>query len=309
MWSRFGSPTKRATSGTEEEFNRALKRAKGSSSNIKLMFYFKDEPISPSKIDGEQVEKIKTFKRKISSEDGILYYDFVSADDFKKNVRSHLSKVVQDWDSEQSIKVKDNKLPLESVNPLANLLELDKEEDEVGLFDQVELANFSMDEVRKIVERMARALVVIGEKMTLRTEEIEKVNKTANGKLHKDVKKVINKTIEDLEVFIQKLISEIPLFQEHNSKALEAIETIIKISMIDFKEDLSELAGVVEYEKSILEASAMLKEFREVVSQLPRLTSSFNKTKRRVVAILNDLLNQFQLAAKKTQDIKKLMMP
>ena len=51
MWGRFGSPTKRAESGTEEEFNRAYTRLSNSSNSVQIMFYFKDAAIPPSKID------------------------------------------------------------------------------------------------------------------------------------------------------------------------------------------------------------------------------------------------------------------
>ena len=50
MWGRFGSPTNRAESGTEEEFNLACSRWKTSPGSVQIMFYFKDAGIPPSKI-------------------------------------------------------------------------------------------------------------------------------------------------------------------------------------------------------------------------------------------------------------------
>jgi len=44
MWKRFGQPTGRAQSGTEEEFARALEKHKADPRALRIMFYFKDAP-------------------------------------------------------------------------------------------------------------------------------------------------------------------------------------------------------------------------------------------------------------------------
>ena len=55
FWTRFGSPTENYGSGTEEEIERMI------SMNKQVFLYFLDKPISPSKIDHTQYEKIKQF--------------------------------------------------------------------------------------------------------------------------------------------------------------------------------------------------------------------------------------------------------
>src|SRR6185436_17075253 len=49
MWSRFGTPTGRAGSGTQEEFDRALERLRLAPKSLSILFYFKDAPVAPSK--------------------------------------------------------------------------------------------------------------------------------------------------------------------------------------------------------------------------------------------------------------------
>ena len=49
MWSRYGTETGRAGSGTEEEFNRALERHRRDPESIRIMFYFKDAPLAPER--------------------------------------------------------------------------------------------------------------------------------------------------------------------------------------------------------------------------------------------------------------------
>ena len=95
MWGRFGSPTPRAESGTEEEFNRALSRWEGSPERIQIMFYFKNAGIPPSELDPEQLAQVQAFKKKISSQG--VYSEFQDAEDFRTQARRHLTKVIQDW--------------------------------------------------------------------------------------------------------------------------------------------------------------------------------------------------------------------
>jgi len=47
LWSRFGTPTPRAASGTQEEFERALTRHRTDVESVRIMMYFKTAPVSP----------------------------------------------------------------------------------------------------------------------------------------------------------------------------------------------------------------------------------------------------------------------
>lgn len=62
MWKRFGSPTSRASSGTEEEFLKALNAFRNKSRPIKILFYFSQTPIPFADIDVDQIQKINSFK-------------------------------------------------------------------------------------------------------------------------------------------------------------------------------------------------------------------------------------------------------
>jgi hypothetical protein len=62
LWSRFGTETPRAESGTMEEFERAYSRMK-STGKPEIMVYFKDAPVPPSKIDPTQLQKVQDFKQ------------------------------------------------------------------------------------------------------------------------------------------------------------------------------------------------------------------------------------------------------
>ncbi len=93
MWKKFGSPTKRAGSGTEEEFQLAYDRYTDKK-DIQIMFYFNTSPI-PQDADLMQAQKVKDFKKKIEDL-GAYHKPFDSSKDFEKKLRMDLTRYVKD---------------------------------------------------------------------------------------------------------------------------------------------------------------------------------------------------------------------
>lgn len=82
LWKRFGTPTKTHESGTQQEFENALKNGK------EVMFYFSKLPVAPDEIDPKQLEKILNFKNDISDEG--LYFEYSSLDEFEELIENNL---------------------------------------------------------------------------------------------------------------------------------------------------------------------------------------------------------------------------
>ncbi len=130
MWSRFGTPTQRADSGTEEEFQRAYEILTSSNRKVEVMFYFKDAPISPSRIDLHQLEKVMDFKKSISEDYGGFYHTFETPDQFRQKARMHLKKIVDDWhvnNASTAIQKAHPHVKSEKEDPIANLSAVDSE--------------------------------------------------------------------------------------------------------------------------------------------------------------------------------------
>ena len=96
LWSRFGTPTARAGSGTEEEFNRALERWRDDPDSVRLMFYVKDGPIAPSEIDPRQLADVQRFKRRLREEGGLIA-TFSTEEDLERQLRLHLPRLAQEF--------------------------------------------------------------------------------------------------------------------------------------------------------------------------------------------------------------------
>lgn len=83
FWTRFGTPTDKYGSGTEEEIEEMLSVKK------QIFLYFVDESISPSEIDPEQYNKIEEFKKRYR--DKGIYCEVRNKEDFKTQFTNHLT--------------------------------------------------------------------------------------------------------------------------------------------------------------------------------------------------------------------------
>jgi hypothetical protein len=92
MWQRLGTPTKKAGSGTEEEFNLAYESWK-KHGKPEILFYFCTAPAYlKTKEDNAQQRKVIEFREKLK--DKIYEKEYRSLEDFTKMVRQHLYDVV-----------------------------------------------------------------------------------------------------------------------------------------------------------------------------------------------------------------------
>lgn len=89
MWSRFGSPTDRAESGTVEEFEDAYSKYK-TEENIEICMYFNKKDIPQTSMDPEQIAKVFQFKKRVAALGG-LYNEYIGIEQFKDNLRLHLT--------------------------------------------------------------------------------------------------------------------------------------------------------------------------------------------------------------------------
>ena len=89
MWNRVGTPTKRAPSGTIEEFRRAV-RANNSHEKPDIWFYFRK---SKARLDTqeklEQAQKVVTFKKEVQRK--ALTHDYNNPSNFRDRFRQDIS--------------------------------------------------------------------------------------------------------------------------------------------------------------------------------------------------------------------------
>lgn len=90
FWSRFGSPTGRAQSGTEEEIRRGI------AANKRVMVYFSELEPYPAAATTEQIEAVHVFRRELDSAG--LSWRIKTREGFKRDFSNHLHKALRAFD-------------------------------------------------------------------------------------------------------------------------------------------------------------------------------------------------------------------
>ena len=93
MWRRFGTPTKRARSGTDEEFQRAYQYFK-KYERPRVMFYFRRSPFYTTDLkELTQFRKVVQFRKELEKM-GVLFWEYDRPIDFERSVREHLIRQI-----------------------------------------------------------------------------------------------------------------------------------------------------------------------------------------------------------------------
>jgi len=86
FWTRLGTPTANATSGTVEEITKHVNAGKPA------MIYFSSAPVVPDSVDSEQYKLLKAYKNELSSR--ALYSGYSSIDEFRTKLQSNVRQAV-----------------------------------------------------------------------------------------------------------------------------------------------------------------------------------------------------------------------
>jgi hypothetical protein len=302
MWCRYGAATHRAGSGTIEEFEIAKARFDVQPSSVKLMLYFKDAPIEPSKLDLAQYAKVSEFRSSVGKEGG-LYWMFSTVEHFEKLLRMHLSRQVQNWIKEND-QLLSHTLTVISPSTISqtNLIPFDLEDE--GIVDLMEQFEDHMETMTEISNRIVEATEELNFKINSRTNEINEAKIGAvSGNVSRSVaKRLISNAAMDMDQYAVRMEAEVPAF---GAAILAGMNALIKAMNMSFdeqtgnntQEDIDNSRFMIETWKTAIQTSEeAMTGFRNNVTQLPRLTSELNKAKRNVAQVLDELILEFQTA-------------
>lgn len=95
---RFGSPTGKADSGTEEEIRRSIKKGKT------VMVYFANRPTPKQRKARNEFARIEKFKRKLGKD--ALYHTYTDMTSFEDAFRQHLAGAMNELLAKEQTKLK-----------------------------------------------------------------------------------------------------------------------------------------------------------------------------------------------------------
>ncbi|ELA7314474.1 hypothetical protein Q9Y10_000854 [Vibrio alginolyticus] len=302
FWSKVGSPTDVAESGTIEEFERAYQKYKIDPSSLDIMVYFKDQAIPPSKMDFVQLQKLQSLKEQMGEKGG-LYWTFDSTEDFENLLRGHLSRIAQSWSKKLSVKE-----PPELIDGHQTVESLNDDSEDYGLFDYIDIYEDRMANMTSALELMSDATNKIGVQFNRRTAEVSRLTSAnADGSYdQREARKIIKLTSDDLTRYSEILNSQVAIATSSRTEAFDALSKGISIS-IEVSGNEEGLDELKQNLREMLESAGTAKDglsgFRESVASLPKLTIQINKAKRNVMASLDSVLDEIRKTIQSASDV------
>ena len=285
MWSRYGTDTGRARSGTEKEFRLALERYKQDPESVRIMFYFKDATLVPSAIDPDQLRRVQEFRASLGAE-GSLYSKFGTLEEFERLLRIHLSRQIQEF---SAVTNSSEQKAVSPIPALANSLgpETESEEEaesaELGLFDFLDSVDEHFHALNEIAGRIAKETTLLGEKMQERTQEMNAATADApQGQLgRREARGLIEKAAGDMTQFVASMKTEIPLFKERLQKGATAAARAALINANLKSSDRTHADtvrnGLVVFRDELASAYEATESFKGIIQGLPRMIAVLNK--------------------------------
>ena len=306
LWTKFGTPTETAGSGTQEEFKIAYEKFKENPNSVQILFYFKTSaPTSLSDIDPQQLAKVREFKNSLG-EMGTLYWEYGTTEEFNRFLRIHIPKRInqlidQGLTSSESVE----RQVVESQDEKI----VENQTDDLGLVDYQEIIEDSFANSTKGIEGIGDSLTWLAEEIEKKTEEAERLSaeQLLSRKSSRDFFRRTAKIIND---FADRIDPDINIFISNFEEGTDAISKLINIQKNDFspadQEDIDlALDGLREMDEVIISTISGVNGLHEVVHNLPRMERELNRARRNVESRLELLVRSMETALVLSNELQK----
>ncbi len=296
FWSRIGTPTPRAVSGTVEEFETALRRYREAHGSVEIMIYFKDAPIPPSEIDAGQLGRIQEFKSNLTNM-GILFTTFQTTDDFSGLARIHLAKVA----GERPLAPPSVSNNLGHVTPSAvvniDLQDADEtivdlDDPDAGFLDYEHIFSLDVSTLTEVQQALNAATATIGAAVAQRARELNAASTDAQRR------RIIESAAQDMTRYAQTVEVSLPSIKNCQERIAIAMTRALTmrnaqglLNIEHATEFLVSLDGAIEAMRVAREGISSM---RVAIIQVPNLAATINRAKRRLTNAVEQLIKTYE---------------
>lgn len=202
--------------------------------------------------------------------------DFLDPDFFKQKIQKEIPK-----EKEEPIE-----LPIE-----------ERDIEEKGIWDYAVLSEESMNILKECAERITEAMQEIGEKMQKRSGEAQDIQKSSVPGTASRMHKLTKSTAYDMNLFAKKIEEEQPKLHLAWNKFEENTAGVIQIASIKTEEDREAIikyrGTIKELKKANENSLESIREYRQAVENLKGISSDVNRASKRIIFVLDLMINDF----------------
>ena len=301
LWTRFGTPTPRSDSGTLEEFEAAVARHKKDSSSVSVMFYFKDAPQAPMDIDTEQLQKVQNFRNRYK--DIGIYGTFTDTRNFEETLHINLTRLAIAWQKgKRRVQIATTQISNQVVTDDAEddsgefqiePLPPQGPDDDTGFLDLVEEGVEGFNQGAEVLRRIEKHIRELGNTTKRRTEELNAAVNESGDINPSKAKKIINALADDVKRIAIDIQAEIVPLKNTYGTGIRAYGRAASL-LPDFGGDTAEqlkdaISNTSTLEQQASNAQESLLGLKNTLAATPRITSKYNKAKKKILEVLGEL--------------------
>jgi Domain of unknown function (DUF4062) len=311
LWTRFGTETPVAESGTEEEFNRACLRWEADNDSVSIMFYFRtSSPGSLDEIDLEQYARVREFQAKLRQANRILYWTYTDLASFDRLVRMHLGTEAQVWRRRFDSKPAATSEIEETSSVAAEPRVPDSgpaEGEEIGLLELHDLATEYFKNGLDALSRIDAYTTELGRRIASRAKDMQ----ASPGLVSRQFRVAANLAALDLTTFCERMEGDIPLLKSNYAEGIDATNRLAEVWTDFGDEGRIVLQNMLEQNKtlsgSIKEASDGMVAFKESTSTVPRVTTALAKARKRATAVIGSMVAELHVEQDLTRESRRII--
>lgn len=265
LWARFGTPTPKYESGTEEEFYRAYNRFR-KGDKIGIMIYRKDESIPPSEIDTTQLQRVNDFISKVG-ELGGYYFSFKTQEEFHDMLLKHLDGAIKDLTN------KTDGNPLMVLSKKSNDLEdggISTLKDNWGLLDYSEFIVQTSMIVNSNIDCISNLTIEIGDRMRHYTYEMNSLRRNHN---ELRIKSILLNAAKDMNKYAVEIEEPNSNWYRNYLELQKAIKGMMSVSDgLVSKKEWEDLVEKLHYMTNQMGAAySAMRQLYTAVDKLPKI--------------------------------------
>ena len=306
LWTRFGTPTPRASSGTKEEFDRAYQRFLDAPDTLRIMIYFSERPTNPADLEPSQIELVQGFRKEVG-EKGI-YGTYKTQEEFQNLVRINLARLAQEWGRTWGTS-QDG--PSQRTSPVSDAASEHSPDDagdtDAGLLDLVIQGSEAMEATTQTIERITKFVEGLSDSLVKRTSELKAISDSNDPRL---IKRFVDRAADDLLTFADQADREVPVFAENYGAAMDAAgrsaTLLSQLGPTNFESVRESRDALRRLTEGMETGKAAVTSMSQSIGSLPPMSTSLNRARSRAVATLDGLAAEWERAISTAKDVDAL---
>jgi hypothetical protein len=187
---------------------------------------------------------------------------------------------------------------------------IDDNEDE-GLIELSDGAIAAVQKAAEITEHINLSIEELGNRVQERARELEGLKKRNLLPDNKAAKRIADGAAEDMELYVQRMRVDLPAINAEYSTAMEKFGRMAMLSATEFNEpieDIQKLLVTLQQSRStMVNTKGFVKGMCDAMVRTPRMTTAYNRARKRAVAITEDFISFLETADTQTAEVESVV--